>query len=140
MADVITNKLSLHKGRKIERVRKLRGWTQTELAQKLSVSKQAISKLEQSENIGDEKLREVARALGVTFEGLRDFTEEKVLYNTNNFYENCGVSASNIVANVETIQNPLRSEEEHTSELQSLMRISYAVFCLKKKKKKTQKT
>src|SRR3546814_9370994 len=31
--------------------------------------------------------------------------------------------------------NILRSEE-HTSELQSLMRISYAVFCLKKKKKK----
>src|SRR3546814_6306007 len=30
----------------------------------------------------------------------------------------------------------LRSEE-HTSELQSLMRISYAVFCLKKKKTKT---
>src|SRR3546814_2051595 len=27
--------------------------------------------------------------------------------------------------------------EEHTSELQSLMRISYAVFCLKKKKKKS---
>src|SRR3546814_8783847 len=32
----------------------------------------------------------------------------------------------------------LRSEE-HTSELQSLMRISYAVFCLKKKKKINQK-
>src|SRR3546814_2299309 len=29
--------------------------------------------------------------------------------------------------------------EEHTSELQSLMRISYAVFCLKKKKKKVNK-
>src|SRR3546814_1112019 len=29
--------------------------------------------------------------------------------------------------------------EEHTSELQSLMRISYAVFCLKKKKKKRNK-
>src|SRR3546814_3600176 len=28
--------------------------------------------------------------------------------------------------------------EEHTSELQSLMRISYAVFCLKKKKKHTE--
>src|SRR3546814_2442626 len=28
--------------------------------------------------------------------------------------------------------------EEHTSELQSLMRISYAVFCLKKKKKNNQ--
>src|SRR3546814_9077412 len=29
---------------------------------------------------------------------------------------------------------PRRRSEEHTSELQSLMRISYAVFCLKKKK------
>src|SRR3546814_8601703 len=30
-----------------------------------------------------------------------------------------------------------KRSEEHTSELQSLMRISYAVFCLKKKKKHT---
>src|SRR3546814_10225542 len=33
-----------------------------------------------------------------------------------------------------------RRSEEHTSELQSLMRISYAVFCLKKKKTKSQQT
>src|SRR3546814_10377638 len=32
-----------------------------------------------------------------------------------------------------------RRSEEHTSELQSLMRISYAVFCLKKKKQNTNK-
>src|SRR3546814_11558864 len=32
-----------------------------------------------------------------------------------------------------------RRSEEHTSELQSLMRISYAVFCLKKKNKKPNK-
>src|SRR3546814_6807924 len=35
--------------------------------------------------------------------------------------------------------DPARSEE-HTSELQSLMRISYAVFCLKKKKYNTNHT
>src|SRR3546814_1830747 len=35
------------------------------------------------------------------------------------------------------IQRMIRSEE-HTSELQSLMRISYAVFCLKKKKNKQE--
>src|SRR3546814_9280253 len=34
----------------------------------------------------------------------------------------------------------LMRSEEHTSELQSLMRISYAVFCLKKKKKKEHTT
>src|SRR3546814_5956193 len=33
-----------------------------------------------------------------------------------------------------------RRSEEHTSELQSLMRISYAVFCLKKKQQKQIKT
>src|SRR3546814_962619 len=35
------------------------------------------------------------------------------------------------------VYNPMQGRsEEHTSELQSLMRISYAVFCLKKKTKK----
>src|SRR3546814_2202521 len=34
----------------------------------------------------------------------------------------------------------LRRSEEHTSELQSLMRTSYAVFCLKKKNNTTQQT
>src|SRR3546814_1686598 len=38
----------------------------------------------------------------------------------------------------ENLQEQIRSEE-HTSELQSLMRISYAVFCLKKKKKTQHK-
>src|SRR3546814_2549445 len=40
-----------------------------------------------------------------------------------------------VCRNARTCQMVGRSEE-HTSELQSLMRISYAVFCLKKKKKK----
>src|SRR3546814_4661871 len=35
-------------------------------------------------------------------------------------------------------QAPARRSEEHTSELQSLMRISYAVFCLKKKNSEKQ--
>src|SRR3546814_8960565 len=44
--------------------------------------------------------------------------------------------ASPAVVNISTTQKlPERRSEEHTSELQSLMRISYAVFCLKKKTK-----
>src|SRR3546814_4509162 len=40
---------------------------------------------------------------------------------------------------VPVIERPVSiRSEEHTSELQSLMRISYAVFCLKKKKKHTR--
>src|SRR3546814_4691038 len=38
-------------------------------------------------------------------------------------------------------RSPIRTRsEEHTSELQSLMRISYAVFCLKKKKQQPTNT
>src|SRR3546814_4499966 len=40
--------------------------------------------------------------------------------------------AARVVAQIENHRS-----EEHTSELQSLMRISYAVFCLKKKKRHT---
>src|SRR3546814_2400997 len=47
--------------------------------------------------------------------------------------------AASVEVNAENLHNPALSDrvsrsEEHTSELQSLMRISYAVFCLKKKK------
>src|SRR3546814_3129271 len=54
-------------------------------------------------------------------------------------------SASLAPSSVQVSESPLRPlphflrSEEHTSELQSLMRISYAVFCLKKKKKKIKK-
>src|SRR3546814_9507159 len=47
--------------------------------------------------------------------------------------------ALHVRSNVNSSQVAARSRsEEHTSELQSLMRISYAVFCLKKKKNKNQ--
>src|SRR3546814_8188662 len=44
-----------------------------------------------------------------------------------------GIKANAPDAFVICITNPLDRSEEHTSELQSLMRISYAVFCLNKK-------
>src|SRR3546814_6030021 len=48
---------------------------------------------------------------------------------------NAGIGNSNRPARFKAIRS-----EEHTSELQSLMRISYAVFCLKKKKTKIKNT
>src|SRR3546814_2801966 len=49
------------------------------------------------------------------------------------------ITISNIPDGLQEIQLSYRSEE-HTSELQSLMRISYAVFCLKKKQKQNKNT
>src|SRR3546814_7639338 len=55
-------------------------------------------------------------------------------------YAGCtfGTSGSEVGGCLNDVFQSIRSEE-HTSELQSLMRISYAVFCLKKKKKTKRK-
>lgn len=92
-----------HLGRKIERVRRLRGMSQTELGQLLGITKQAVSKIEQNETIDDERLDQIASALGVTVDGLKEYNEETILYNTNNFYENCGVKTA--VGNNQTLNN-----------------------------------
>ncbi len=57
-------------------------------------------------------LKEIANALEVTFDGLKSFNEDKVLYNTINFYESSGVTATSISANVENINNPLEKTIE----------------------------
>src|SRR3546814_5009018 len=46
------------------------------------------------------------------------------------------ITLANIDVHQRMIVSELKRSEEHTSELQSLMRISYAVFCLKKKNTK----
>src|SRR3546814_1364930 len=43
------------------------------------------------------------------------------------------VGTHDLLASAPALRGTLLRSEEHTSELQSLMRISYAVFCLKKK-------
>jgi|SRR5690554_135659 len=95
---------SIHLGRKIEGIRRLRGMTQTELGELLGVTKQAISKMEQTEKFTNERLEEIASALGVTIDGLKKYNDDTVLYNTNNFYENCGVKTS-AVSNNHTFNN-----------------------------------
>ena len=98
------NTNTLHIGRKIERIRRLRGMTQSDLGDALKITKQAVSKMEQTENVDDDRLKEIAAALGVTTEGLKSYNEETVLYNTINFYENCGVTTS-AVSNNHTFNN-----------------------------------
>src|SRR3546814_6521213 len=50
------------------------------------------------------------------------------------YLQDSEVELSQLVPRLRAITESKPRSEEHTSELQSLMRISYAVFCLKKKK------
>lgn len=77
-----------HIGRKISRIRELRGMKQEALAAALGVSQQSVSLLENSEEVDETRLREVAEALGVSVEGLKNFSEESVINLINNFHDN----------------------------------------------------
>ena len=79
-----------HIGRKISRIRELRDMKQEALAQALGTNQQAISILENSETIEDDKLLEIANALGVTPEAIMNFSEEAVFNYFNNFTDNKG--------------------------------------------------
>ena len=80
-----------HIGRKISRIRELRDMKQEALAQALGTNQQAISAIENSETIDEEKLKAIAEVLGVTVEGIKNFSEEAVLNiigNTINNHDN----------------------------------------------------
>ncbi|MFD2292192.1 helix-turn-helix domain-containing protein, partial [Mariniflexile gromovii] len=80
-----------HIGRKISRIRELRGMKQETLAEELGISQQSVSNLEQSEKIEDDKLEQIAKVLGVTKEGIENFSEEAVfniIGNTVNNHDN----------------------------------------------------
>lgn len=96
-------------GKKVERIRHLRGFTQEDLAKGLGITAQAVSKLEQSESIDEERINQIAKVLGVTVEGLKGFKEDNVFINTNNFYDTTSFSNSPVSAHVGSmnITNPI---------------------------------
>src|SRR3546814_8346949 len=79
-------------------------------------------------------------ALVKTMTQVRDFSFSKGLFKGASSADAVGIA----FPGGKTLGDPrrvtLRRSEEHTSELQSLMRISYAVFCLKKKNKPKKST
>ena len=86
-----------HIGRKISRIRELRDMKQEALAQALGTNQQAISAMENSETIDDEKLVEVAKALGVSVEAIKNFSEEaifNIIGNTVNNHDNASLNSN----------------------------------------------
>lgn len=92
-----------HIGRKIGRIRELRGMKQEALAMELGISQQAISNIEQSETIEDTKLEEIAKALGVTPEAIENFSEEAVFNIINNTFKDNSSNNNNYLCTI----NPL---------------------------------
>ncbi len=116
---------AMHIGRKISRIRELRGMKQETLAQELGISQQAVSKLEQSEQVEDEKLEFVAKALGVSAEAIKNFNEEAVFNNISNTFHdhasliNCQFNPIEKI--IELYDALLKSEREKVSLLERIL-------------------
>ena len=91
-------------GRKIGRMREMLGIKQDVVADKLGLSQQTVSKIEQSEEIEEAMLEKVANALGVRPEAIKNFDEETVVYNIQHNYEGANQGASNVNVGTE-VQN-----------------------------------
>jgi len=106
-----------HIGRNITRIRELCGLKQEAVAIAMGVSQQAISIMENSEEVEKKKLEEVANALGVTAKGIKKFSEEDVLaYISNSYDKNADVdtvASMNRILNFNTLDRLTDSYEEN---------------------------
>ena len=120
-----------HIGRKISRIRELRGMKQEALAAELGISQQSVSSLEQSEHIEDEKLERVAKALGVSKEAIENFSEDNILNIISNTFNSNDTSTLNAI-NLQPTFNPvdkvvelyerlLEAEKEKVAYLEKLL-------------------
>jgi len=118
-----------HIGRKISRIRELRDMKQEALAQALGTNQQAISIMENSENIEEDKLIEVAKALGVSVEAIKNFSEDAILNIIGNTYHDSSVvngNAFNCNFNpldkvIELYERLLQAEKDKNEYLEKLM-------------------
>jgi len=105
--ETTNKKPAMHLGRKISRIRELRGMKQDYLAMELGISQQAISKIEQSEEVEDSTLEKISKILGVSSEAIKSYSDEAVIYNIQNNYEGSNNNGANNVNNHNCTFNPL---------------------------------
>ena len=126
-----------HIGRKIARIRELRGMKQEALAHELGISQQSVSHMEQSESLEDSKLEEVAKVLGVTKEGIENFSEEAILNIIGNTYHVDNSSAVNYGCTFNPLDKLIAAYEEKEKLYERLVqaekdKVSYLEALLKK--------
>ncbi len=110
-----------HIGRNISRIRELRDMKQEALAQAMGTNQQAISVLENSETIDDAKLAEIAKALGVTVEAIKNYSDDMVFNIMNNTFTNTSHDSSTINSvNIQPTFNPLDKVVELYEEKEKL--------------------
>jgi len=84
-----------HEGKNIKRLREILGVKQETLAAELGINQQKMSFWEQKEKIDEDLMEQIAKALKIPVEAIRNFNEEAAVnIISNNSFENCDQPAS----------------------------------------------
>jgi transcriptional regulator with XRE-family HTH domain len=123
---------TVHEGKNVKRIREILGVKQESLASELGLNQQKISLLEQKETIEPDVLQEIADALKVPVEAIRNFSDEAAnnFFNTfhdqSNFNYHCTFNPLEkyieaMEANKQLYERLLQSEREKVEMLQRLL-------------------
>jgi transcriptional regulator with XRE-family HTH domain len=110
-----------HIGHKIGRIRELRGLKQEYIAHQLNVSQQTVSKIEQSETVEDQILEQIAKILGVTPEGIKNFSEEAVFNIIGNNFGDNSSNNNNYLCTINPIEKIIQLYDEKVALLERLL-------------------
>lgn len=97
---------TLHIGRKISKIRELKGMKQETLAAELGISQQAVSKIEQSADVDGEALEKISKILGVPADAIKNFNDDAVLNIISNTFTSQDTSTLNAI-NFQPSFNPI---------------------------------
>ena len=129
-----------HLGRNICRIREMKGMKQETLAELLGISQQKMSVIENTEELDDAKLNEIANALEVPANAIKEYSDEKMLNvitnNTFNSNDSSTLNAINVMPtfnpldklveaydeNKKLYERLLQAEKEKTSYLEQLLK------------------
>ena len=112
---------TLHIGRKISKLRELRGMKQETLATALGISQQAISKIEQSAEVEDEALLKIGDVLGLSPEAIKAFTEEAVFNIISNTFQDSSSNNNNYMCTFNPIQKIIELYDDKVKLLERLL-------------------
>lgn len=113
-------------GYSTKRLREILGVKQEELADKLGLSQQAISKIEQSEILKDEQLDAIAKALNIPVDAIKNYSEDSTANFINTFYDNSGFNYqcnfNPLDKVIELYERVIQTEREKVSLLEDVLK------------------
>lgn len=102
-----------HIGRNIARIREMRGMKQETLAELLGVSQQKVSLFENAEELEDTKLEPIAKALEISVEALKNFSEDAVFNIINNTFNENSSNNNNYQCTINPIDKLIEVYDEN---------------------------